>query len=174
MKLNRDMKVALGFTAFAIFYLIMSTKIETHNLYSSGGVSSRSLPTIYGIVMIILAAVLFITSYFKQKKEGVPAKEEKKPGTTVNLMGRRLPGKAVYLCATILLFAVYAFAYARLGFVISGIIYMGCMIMLLTPSDRKSVRMTVFSWVFAVVFTVILYLLFTKALSMVLPRGILG
>lgn len=173
MKLNRDMKVALGFTAFAVFYLIMSTKIETHNLYSSGGVSSRSLPTVYGIVMIILSAVLYITSFFKQKKEG-EVKEEKKSVTTVNLMGRQLPGKAVYLCATILLFAVYAFAYARLGFVLSGIIYMGCMIMLLTPSDRRSVRMTVFSWCFAVFFTVILYLLFTRVLSMVLPRGILG
>lgn len=180
MKFNREMKVALGFIAFAVFYLIMTGQIVTHNMYSSSGVSSKSMPTIYGIVMIVLAVALFVTSLIRQKKDEAEEdktadnKVEKKTITTVTLFGRVLPRKTVFLCISVLLFAFYAFAYTRLGFILSGIVYLGCMIMLLTPPEKKSVKMMVFGWIFAIVFIMVLYILFTKVLSMMLPRGILG
>ena len=172
MKLNRDAKVAIGFIAFAIFYLFMSTKIDSKNMYASGGVSSKTLPTIYGVVMIILAIALFVTSMLKQKA-ATAVQKESKPVTMVNCFGRQVPRKPLYLSLSIALFAFYAFTYTKLGFVLAGFIYLGCMIMLLTPPERKSKKMLVFGWVFSCVFIVALYLVFTKVLSMMLPRGIL-
>lgn len=174
MKFNREMKVALGFIAFAILYLIMSSQIDSKNMYASGGVSSKTLPTIYGIVMIVLAIALFITSWLKQRKETPAENKEKKPVTKIKVFGCEVARKPIYLCLSTLLLAFYAFTYTKLGFILAGIIYLGCMIMLLTPQNKRSVKMTIFAWVFSVIFIVALYLLFTKALSMMLPRGILG
>lgn len=173
MKLNRDAKVAIGFMAFAIFYLISSNQIDSKNMYASGGVSSRTLPLIYAVVMIVLAIALFITSVTRQKSAAQVQAKEKKPAPMVNFLGRQVPRKPLFLGLSIFLFAFYAFTYTKLGFVLAGFIYLGCMIMLLTPPERKSKKMLVFGWVFSCVFIVALYLVFTKVLSMMLPRGIL-
>ncbi|MBR1938818.1 MAG: tripartite tricarboxylate transporter TctB family protein [Spirochaetales bacterium] len=172
MKFNREAKVAIIFIAFAIFYLALSSQIDSKNLYASGGVSSKSLPLIYGIVMIIFSIALFITSMLKQK-DLHSNDQDKKPVSTVYIFGHQIKRKPLYLALSIILFAFYAFTYTRLGFVLSGFIYLGCMIMLLTPTDKKSKKMLMFGWCFSFVFVLGLYLVFTKFLSMMLPRGIL-
>lgn len=173
MKWNKEMKTAVFFACFAVFYLIMTAQIKTFDLYSTSGLNSQSMPRLYGILMLILSAVLFLTSLAKEKK--TPAKEgEKKPVATVTVFGRTVPRKPLYLALSILLFAFYAATYASLGFVLSGFLYLALMIMLLTPQRHKSKKMTVFTWVFSFVFVWGLYMIFTRALGMMLPRGILG
>ena len=101
MKLNREMKVALFFICFAIFYLVMTTQIQTKDLYSTVGLNSKSMPKLYGVLMIVLGVILFVTSYLKQRKQTAP--EEKKPVTMIKLFGRDVPRGKVYLVASILL-----------------------------------------------------------------------
>lgn len=176
MKLNREMKVALFFICFAIFYLVMAGRIASLDLFSSAGMNSKTLPRIYGILMIILGAVLFLSSWAKQRKleKSVASESDKKSVTMLVLFGCELPRGLVYLAVSVLLFAFYAATYTWLGFLISGFLYLGLMIMLLTPADRRSVKMTIATWVFSFAFVFVLYELFTRVLSMMLPRGILG
>ena len=172
MKLNREMKVALFFICFAIFYLVMTTQIQTKDLYSTVGLNSKSMPKLYGVLMIVLGVILFVTSYLKQRKQTAP--EEKKPVTMIKLFGRDVPRGKVDLVASILLFAFYAGTYSLLGFVLSGFIYLTLMILLLTPQRLKSRKTTIFTALFSFVFVYALYLIFTRVLSMMLPRGMLG
>ena len=173
MKWNKEMKTAVFFACFAVFYLIMTSQIPTMNLFSAAGLDSKSLPHVYGVVMLVLSALLFVSAWRKQKQSGVQ-EAPKKPVTMVTVFGRQVPRKPLYLTLSILLFAFYAATYISLGFILSGIIYLGCMICLLTPSDKRSKKTFAFEWVFSVVFVVALYEIFTRALSMMLPRGILG
>ena len=172
MKLNREMKVAVFFICFAVFYLVMTTQIQTKDLYSTVGLNSKSIPRLYGVVMIVLGCLLFISSCMKQRKQGVPG--EMKQETMFPLFGHAVPRDKFYLVVSVLLFAFYAGTYTLFGFVLSGFIYLTLMILLLTPQRLKSKKMAVVSILFSFVFVYALYLIFTRALSMMLPRGILG
>ena len=92
----------------------------------------------------------------------------------IKLFGRDVPSGKVYLVASILLFAFYAGTYSLLGFVLSGFIYLTLMILLLPPLRLYSCKPTIFTALFSFVFVYALYLIFTRVLSMMLPRGMLG
>jgi hypothetical protein len=68
---------------------------------------------------------------------------------------------------------LYIFLFARLGFILSTALFLLAEISLLIPAEKRK-RWAGFIICFSAGLPVLLYLLFTKALSMFLPRGLLG
>jgi len=175
-KFTKEMKVGVFFLCFAVFYIISSRNINTFSPFGHKALDSKSLPQLLGWLMIVLSIVLIVTSYVKSKKNVavVPEKQEKKAVEMVTVLGKQLPKVSAYLVACCGLIALYTLFFRSLGFVVSTTLFLFLLTLLLAPKDKRTGKMIVFYAVFSVVFTVILYLLFTRAIAMMLPHGILG
>jgi hypothetical protein len=73
----------------------------------------------------------------------------------------------------VLFICAYIFFFTRLGFILSSVLFLLAEISLLIPAEKRK-RWAVFIVCFSAGLPVLLYLLFTKPLSMFLPRGLLG
>lgn len=70
---------------------------------------------------------------------------------------------------TLLLIAIYISLMKPLGFILSTIIYLFAQIMLIAPKDKKK---PVFIAILSIVFSIVIYAIFTKGFYVILPAGI--
>ena len=176
-KFIKEMKVGIFFLCFSIFYYICSSKINTFSPFGHKTLDSRSMPQMLAVLMAGLSIVLIVISYRKARITArcVQEKtEEEEPVEKISFRGKQLSKLTVRLVACCLLIALYALLYRPLGFVLSSILFLFFLTVLLAPNEKRTLKMHTFYFGFSVAFTLLVYFLFTRVLSMMLPRGILG
>ena len=117
---------------------------------------ARIVPTLLGILLIILSAVLIFQGFRQMKRDDhEPAKKLNK----------------VDVISVILTFAsmiLYIIILPYLGFMLSTMIYLFVQITILAPADKRNYLLFA---VVAVVFTIIAFVAFRIGLTQMLPRG---
>ena len=154
MQRRRELIGGTIFFIFAAVYFVMALQIPEFN---DGFVSSDAMPKIYGILLMLLSAVQIFSAL---RKKDTPAKEEG-------------DGKFVVVPEVMITFfflILYVVLLKPLGFVISTIIFLLGMITLFTPKEKRNIIKIV---LISVIFSVAVYWLFAKVLSLSLPQGIL-
>lgn len=141
-------------TIFSTFLCIVSAFI----FYSStqfnmtfigdSGLGPDFFPKIIAIILFILSAMLFIGSIRNKDKKSIYNPNMK------------------YTFMVIFTFAVYVFLIDRIGYLISTIIFAFFVITILKSKSK------ILNIIFAVIFPVALYLLFTYAFKVSLPTGL--
>lgn len=141
-------------TIFSAFLCIVSAFI----FYSStqfnmtfigdSGLGPDFFPKIIAIILFILSAMLFIGSIRNKDKKSIYNPNMK------------------YTFMVIFTFAVYVFLIDRIGYLISTIIFAFVVITILKSKSK------ILNIIFAVIFPVALYLLFTYAFKVSLPTGL--
>lgn len=141
-------------TIFSTFLCIVSAFI----FYSStqfnmtfigdSGLGPDFFPKIIAIILFILSAMLFIGSIRNKDKKSIYNPNMK------------------YTFMVIFTFAVYVFLIDRIGYLISTIIFAFAVITILKSKSK------ILNIIFAVIFPVALYLLFTYAFKVSLPTGL--
>ncbi len=141
-------------TIFSTFLCIVSAFI----FYSStqfnmtfigdSGLGPDFFPKIIAIILFILSAMLFIGSIRNKDKKSIYNPNMK------------------YTFMVIFTFAVYVFLIDRIGYLISTIIFAFVVITILKSKSK------ILNIIFAVIFPVALYLLFTYAFKVSLPTGL--
>ncbi|MDR3172713.1 MAG: tripartite tricarboxylate transporter TctB family protein [Treponema sp.] len=177
MNYKQEMGVGIFFLVLATLYLAGSLTISSFDPFGNSTLNSRAIPQLIGGLIAVLSIIHITGNILRMKKStysGTPAEGTARETEAADSPGILKIGKSGRLMLLSVLFiCAYIFFFTRLGFILSTILFLLAEISLLIPAEKRK-RWTVFIICFSVGLPVLLYLLFTKPLSMFLPRGLLG
>ena len=151
---NKDIICSVLFLAFgaAMFILASGLKNTIRNDVGPGYV-----PKFIGVCMMIVSGAKLILSLFDKSKTGKAV--EKMNGDIVGGLG------------TVGLMVAYAWAFAKVGFIVSSAVYLFCQILLM--SNEKNRKPVLFAAI-SILLPVAVDALFVFLIQTPLPKGILG
>ncbi len=184
--MNREIRKEIGvgvfFLILAVVYIFGASKISTFTPFGNRGLDSRSVPQLLGVLTIILSVTHIIQSYLKgrrQKKiqsenkistEETPSYVQERPSTIINRIDNVI---SIKLIISLIYLAMFIALYQPVGFILSSSFYLIAQSFLLTnKSERK--KWALFIVLFSISVSILIYFIFTKFLTLILPSGILG
>lgn len=191
MSLKKQRTQLLGnvvFLVLAVIYLILASQITVINVFGVTVVSSATIPRILGVLLLLLDMISLFQnlSEFKKVKleteDPFKAVEEKHESGELDVAQALAEAEAleedaesdkVSIILTIASLAVFSALIQPLGFLISSFIYMVLQSFVLTLKEERK-KKAVFIIILSAVFSVAVYLIFTRGLGLMLPKGILG
>lgn len=138
-----------------IGYLLMTQSIKLR--FSTTFANARFMPTILGILMLVLGALILMNGIKKAKAFKADGQALAKTDFTAVL-------------ETFALIVAYVAVMQWAGFLLSTMIYLFLQMMILAPKDK---RKPVVFFIVSVGFTAIVYYAFRYGLDLMLPQGIL-
>ena len=149
----------LSVLIFVIGAAIVLSGIHYNNvsITTAGNLPAGVFPIICGVILMLLAVLLFVETKFIHKKAGEIIEKYVGPDIKEGLL-------------TIGLFAAYILLYRPLGFIVASVLYLFAQMMVL--SDHRNLKPILFA-VISIVLPITVYFLFTRAFSLLLPKGIL-
>lgn len=148
---TRDLLCGAVFFLLGIFMYLETRGIPT---IIENEVGSAFVPKRVAVVMICLAGLLIAVTFFRKGTAEVKTAGDLKGGAS-----------------TIIALAAYVFLFDKLGFIIATTSYLFVQILILSDDRNRNPKLFA---VVSVVASVAVYLLFSKALGLILPSGILG
>lgn len=193
MSLKKQRTQLLGnviFLLVAVIYLILSSQITVINVFGVTVVSSATIPRILGVLLLILDIISLFQNLaeFKKAKGAVkdPLQEAGEKETVENgeldvaqalaeaeALEEDADSDKMSIVLTIASLAVFSALIQPLGFLISSFIYMVLQSFVLTLKQERK-KKAVFIIILSAVFSVAVYLIFTRGLGLMLQKGILG
>ena len=193
MSLKKQRTQLLGnviFLLVAVIYLILASQITVINVFGVTVVSSATIPRILGVLFLILDIISLVQNLaeFKNTKRAAedPCKAEAEKETNENTeldvaqalaeaeaLEEEAESDKTSIIMTIIALALFALLIEPLGFLISSFIYMVLQSFVLTLKQERK-KKAVFIIILSAVFAVAVYLIFTRGLGLMLPKGILG
>lgn len=164
--MKSDLITGIIAAAFSVFYLSQTTTIKIFG-GATGGVNARTVPEIWGSCLLILSIILIVRSIYGMAKAKKNPTLPEQGNFIKNLIDKR---EVVY---TFALLIGYAALMKPVGFIITSIIYVFLQILILTPINKRSRKVTGTAAVMAVTFSTVLYYVFTTYFMVLLPPGIL-
>ena len=156
----RDLILGIILLALGIGYTVMADQIKRGNKLVQRNVGefahARIIPTLLGILLIVLAVVLIIQGILNFKKEDDATSKKM---SKVDMISILLTFAAMIL---------YIILLPELGFILSTILYLFGQITILAPKDKRNYLLFA---IVAVVFTIIAFVAFRIGLTQMLPRG---
>ena len=143
--LEKIFLVFLNLISIFLFFITFTFETLEMDKYSLG---ATFFPRLMCIILFILSLILLIFSIIK--------KENKKIEST----------KIKYTVSTILFFFIYVFLLDKLGYLVSTIVFMISLLFLL---KSKSILINI---IFSVLFSGVIYFMFSKGFNVSLPEGI--
>jgi len=167
MNHKQEIGVGVFFLTIALLYFLGSFSISSFDPFGNSALSSRSIPQMIGIITAFLSIVHILQHAFALRNAAQAENGRNKEG------GFSVEKTQWIMLITILLIAAYIFFFTRLGFLLSTFLFLLAEILLLLPPDKKKRRLP-FTFCFSAALPLLLYILFTKALSIFLPQGLFG
>nr|WP_314531876.1 tripartite tricarboxylate transporter TctB family protein [uncultured Fusobacterium sp.] len=145
--LEKIFLVFLNLISIFLFFITFTFETLEMDKYSLG---ATFFPRLICIILFILSLILLIFSIIKKENKN------KKIGST----------KIKYTVSTILFFFIYVFLLDKLGYLVSTIVFMISLLFLL---KSKSILINI---IFSVLFSGVIYFMFSKGFNVSLPEGI--
>ena len=162
LNIYQDILIGAAAILFSVIMFLASGKVAVNPQNPVPVDSAVFLPRVVFSLLIIIGLYLIFTGakHIPANRESAPAGEalEKMAKGTLRSFG------------ALLMLAVYAFCFNRLGFVLSSILYMVANMMYMTKKEK---RRPLLFLVIAVVMTLLVYFCFRQFLYIYLPNGIL-
>ncbi len=124
----------------------------------AGDVGAAFMPRLVGGLIVLLSLIYLGTLLRNRKEENAEAESDSKSSYSIN-----------GVIKTCVLLLAYLVLIQVLGFVIASILYLFIQMNLLAPEINK--RQLMISGVIAVILPIIVYQVFTRAFSLLLPSG---
>lgn len=166
----RDLAAGIGFLCFSAFYYLSSFDIVVFKGASASPITARTLPVVWACFMTVLSVVLIVRSIRRYRAEKAAGGEvfQFKAGAISFWIKDNLS-----VLGTFVALFLYAAFLKSIGYLICTAVYLLVQILLLTERKKITKKTVVFACVLSLVFTLATYWLFSKALLVPLPRGIL-
>ena len=145
--LEKIFLVFLNLISIFLFFITFTFETLEMDKYSLG---TTFFPRLICIILFILSLILLIFSIIKKENKN------KKTEST----------KIKYTVSTILFFFIYVFLLDKLGYLVSTIVFMISLLFLL---KSKSILINI---IFSVLFSGLIYFMFSKGFNVSLPEGI--
>ena len=149
----------------------MSCSIQTFSPFGNAGLDSRSIPQMIGILGCVLSVLQIVLSWHGIKHG--PTEHAHKPEDASHGEGGNSNKPNFTLFLSLFLLGAYIAALQDLGFILSSLLYLILFIMLLTPKEKR-LKAIPFTLAFSAAISLSLYYVFTRYLTLLLPKGILG
>ncbi|MCH3918850.1 MAG: tripartite tricarboxylate transporter TctB family protein [Spirochaetia bacterium] len=168
----KGLAVGIIFLVVSLLYIIGAINIRTFTPFGHTGLNSKSIPQTLGICMAVLSIVKIVKEVKLLSVSTVPD-DGKKSVEYVTLFGKKVPKIAYALVLTVGLIALYIIFYRPIGFLLSSILFLVALTLFLCPVEKRTKKLILFVIVFSILFSWLVYFIFTTYFSMVLPKGIL-
>jgi len=171
MNHKQEIGTGLFFLLLSVFYIGHSFTIKSFDPFGNSFLTSQAIPQVIGGLVVVVSVIHIIISVKKlQREKALPIQDTVTQAGSVSIQF----GKSFWMTlVTILLIGAYIFCFTRLGFILSSVLYLLPQIFVLTPAEKRK-QFAAFIVGVSILTPVGLYFLFTKVLSMFLPRGLLG
>ncbi|MDY0287186.1 MAG: tripartite tricarboxylate transporter TctB family protein [Sphaerochaeta sp.] len=161
LKKNKPLVGALFLLVLAILYLLGANTIHIYKGAGASSVGSAFYPRVLGWLLLGLCSIQVFTVLKQMKAKTVEENEE---------ASENLPNYITILL-TIVSTGVYIALLEPIGFLIMSALYVFALILILSPKKKRKL---VFAALLSLTSSIIIYFLFVKGFSLVLPSGILG
>ena len=158
----KDVILGIVMLLFSGAYLFYAQQIKTRPKLTPSYASARIMPTLLGVLLMVLSIICIIQGVRKLRKASAEGAAE-----AVSESGKG------DLIAVVLTFAViigYTLILPSLGFCLSTVIYLFLQMNVLAPKDKRSYLLFA---IVAVAFTMFVFVAFRVGLQQLLPRGII-
>ena len=161
IKRYKDTVIAIIAIIFAAFYYYLSHRI---NILEDKFINSTFFPRLLACLLVCLSIVLIIKDFTKKdtKVEGDGAQK------TIDKAGK------IRIFLTFLLLIVYVALMNVLGFPLMTVCYIFGQTLVLTPKEKYSIKRIGLFLFISVLSTAIIYIVFTRCFTLVLPSGIIN
>jgi putative tricarboxylic transport membrane protein len=179
MKITKDLGTGIGLLALSLLYITGTFSISTYNPFGNRGMTSKSIPQLLGGIAVLLSILQIAEAVIKGKKAAdekpVPEQTAENSGASggFTIGSIRIDKSVGRLFLSLLFICAYIFFFNRLGFILSSVLFLLFETFFLTPAEKRK-KWAVFICCLSAGLPVLIYLLFTKSLSLFLPRGLLG
>lgn len=146
---------------FSLAYLALALQIPLSSL-TTAGVGPRAFPIAIGIALALATLALLVKGLREARDD------EDEPAEPVEAADDTLAQSPARFGVVIALLLGYIFLFVTLGYVISTALFVLAVTMYLDP--RKWIR----NLVYAVLFPLVVYFVFTELLQVTLPTGPMG
>lgn len=159
---NKNIIAGLFLFVFSLCYLLLTTRIRIFTGPGAAALTSRSIPYVWGYLLMFLSIVLIIRELIKTKRGHVE-------NDTETVAERKYSIKNVIL--TLLLLAVTIAGINHVGYLLSSMIFIFIEALILSKKDERNI---VVAAIIAIVISILTDYVFTVLLGVMLPKGILG
>ena len=153
--------------AFGAGYYAMTYEIQQFKGLGSTPIDARFVPQMWGIMLMVLSAMVFIRGlreYITLKKAGKLPK-----GEGLNIKQWVMDNREIVM--TFLALLIYIALLPTVGFVIMSALYIFAECMILTKKEK---RKPIPALILGIVVAVVVDFIFVKLLFVLLPTGIIG
>lgn len=164
---KRDFYTGVVLLVFCGLYYWQTLSIKVFTGIGATFISASTVPQMWAAALGLMSVLLLIRSIRAYAKD--PDKKEAS-GVSISLWFQ----DHVNALLTFVLLFVYAFAFSRLGYLLSTLIYIICQIPLLTEKEKRTKALYKKSVIISVIVSISTAFLFVEILKVPLPRGILG
>lgn len=148
----KEILISVVFMLVGIFIYLQAMNIEP---LMKNELGSGYFPKVVAGTMIVLS---ILNLFLNLKKTHI----EDENNTKSDLFGG---------LSTIALIGIYSLLYQKVGFLIGTSLYLFLQILILAPKEKRNIMLFA---IISVVFSVLVYYLFTRIINMPLPKGIFG
>ena len=185
---KKELAVGMFFLVLSAAYIIGTRNISTFTPFGNRGLDSRSVPLLIGGLTLFLAVVHIMQVIIKELKARKDVQEQSDDrqaqvcdqdevvcvtppqGRIIARIDRVVPVKLIGSLAFLVIFVA---SFQRAGFIISSTFFLLAESLLLVKQESRK-KWIPFILIYAVGVSVLVYFIFTRYLSLFLPRGILG
>ena len=153
-----DLVVSIFYAIVAIVVIAMAKMLPKSKVMEIG---PDFMPTVVGILILILSIILFIQSVKNFKANAAEAEASGKDTSDYKRM-----------LASLVLMLIFVNILKPVGFIISTLFYLALQIFVLAPDDKRTKKDIVMYLILDVVFTFVVFFLFRYGFKIVLPAGI--
>ncbi|MDR0324321.1 MAG: tripartite tricarboxylate transporter TctB family protein [Treponema sp.] len=179
MNQKHEIGVGIFFLLLSVFYIAQSLSIQSFDPFGNSFITSQAMPQVIGGLVFVISIAHIIIAFVKLQKEKAKQTESSAEDQSSSQVGKaagmklRLTKPVLLMLITILLTCAYIYCFTRLGFILSSVFFLMIQIFVLIPAEKRK-KWAAFIVCFSITIPVGLYLLFTRVLSMFLPRGLFG
>jgi len=161
IKRHKDTVIAIFTIIFAVFYYYLSHRIK---ILEDKFINSTFFPRLLAFFLVCLSILLIIKDC--TKKDGKA--EDDKDRKSIDKTGR------IRIILTFVLLILYVVLMNFLGFPLMTVCYIFGQILVLTPTEKYTVKRVGLFLGISVLSTAIIYIVFTRCFTLVLPTGIIN
>ena len=167
---RNDLIAGIVLAIFSIIYLGLTTQVRAFTGVGATPITARTMPQIWGVVLLLCAVILIGRSFARIKKEKAAGGTMEKAATPKEWLSHNYA-----VVGTFAALFVYAAIFKTVGYVISTILYLAVQIPLLTPKEElKKPKTYVIAVILILIFTFATDYMFVKWFSVRLPKGFWG
>lgn len=159
MKRYKDSIGACVIIVFALAYYYASFKI---NILENKLINSTFFPRVLAGALILLSILLIIKDIRRQSQSNPESGDRMERAAVIRIL------------LTVLCLITYVALLETVGFLLMTVLYIFAQILILTPKEQMSVKRLLWFVAISILFSLAVYVVFTRLFTMVLPRGILN